>query len=159
MRGEYGCATTTLAQHVESPPHTQGIRRLSGISGSIRGITPACAGNTASVLPLLAAPWDHPRLRGEYLILLSFTEFDPGSPPHARGIPRGTFLNSLIFGITPLARGIRSNTAVFLHIQRITPRLRGEYLCLQRHIQQFQGSPPLALGIPAGKRCGKTAGP
>ena len=52
----------------------------------IPGITPACAGNTAIAISQQGGPRDHPRLRGEYKLLLMFDFRKQGSPPLARGI-------------------------------------------------------------------------
>ncbi len=68
-----------------SPPHMRGkvwcaeFRRIS------EGITPAYAGKRRSVLVLLQADRDHPRICGEKLEAV-FPRFDHlGSPPHMRG--------------------------------------------------------------------------
>ena len=69
-----------------SPPLARGIRqKQSWIHGGIR-ITPACAGNTLLVWLRGTGEWDHPRLRGEYIILSEVLFEKQGSPPLARGI-------------------------------------------------------------------------
>ena len=69
------------------------------------GITPACAGNTLQITEQLIYNRDHPRLRGEYLLILKKIVGCWGSPPLARGILH-ELLNGLInFGITPACAG------------------------------------------------------
>ena len=87
LRGEYSSAVEISALTLGSPPlargiHTHGTRWRSG-----RGITPACAGNTASVDPSRHTLQDHPRLRGEYPFIYMRRLQTQGSPPLARGIP------------------------------------------------------------------------
>jgi len=53
-----------------SPPPARGTPAPELLPASLRGITPACAGNTWSVKSAQVPMWDHPRLRvsmpGEY---------------------------------------------------------------------------------------------
>ena len=69
-----------------SPPHARGIRQT--IAGTVpeAGITPACAGNTIQVVLVENPDRDHPRMRGEYGLILAAIGPVLGSPPHARGI-------------------------------------------------------------------------
>ena len=107
MRGEYFFTFTSSVNLWGSPPHARGIRTVSGQSPEFHGITPACAGNTPHCVPAMAWFWDHPRMRGEYLIPLPDLLRRRGSPPHARGIPASWHLHF--------------STA------RDHPRMRGEY--------------------------------
>ena len=49
------------------------------------GITPACAGKSALEPALASLHVDHPRLRGEKIHHLFKHNYNPGSPPLARG--------------------------------------------------------------------------
>ena len=86
MRGEYGYSGFLWYESQGSPPHARGILRKHNWNISLRGITPACAGNTPLWCRHLFRYWDHPRMRGEYSNYLKSFGSLPGSPPHARGI-------------------------------------------------------------------------
>ena len=86
MRGEYGKIYEATASQMGSPPLARGILRMVFQVDQDAHITPACAGNTNIISQKGLSDWDHPRMRGEYVVFyfcfLSFL----GSPPHARGI-------------------------------------------------------------------------
>ena len=65
----------------------RGTRYLVIQLWSPAGITPAYAGNTASVQLSLSNTQDHPRLRGEHAYLYLFDRMQRGSPPLTRGTP------------------------------------------------------------------------
>ena len=111
MRGEYLTAVCASETAWGSPPHARGIPcgRCAGDSGS--GITPACAGNTAVQFEQLDLSGDHPRMRGEYKLDGTPLRGEPGSPPHARGIPLHIPYTRLFSGITPACAG---NTTPFV---------------------------------------------
>src|SRR5690606_26388235 len=68
LRGEH-CRYTPSAQMCPgSPPPARGALRLRGPSCRRRGITPACAGSTATSFRSRIRSPDHPRLRGEHVI-------------------------------------------------------------------------------------------
>ena len=140
-----------------SPPLARGILLKIRLILAVLGITPACAGNTGSVSRPMRHKGDHPRLRGEY-ILVVFKGINPrGSPPLARGIRDGTSEVRQERGITPACAGNTRGGDKAYKFKRDHPRLRGEYHrhCLPRLC--CLGSPPLARGIPfeaAGAICG-----
>ncbi len=112
------------------------------------GITPACAGNTHDVTSLQIITWDHPRLRGEYVLGVTARNKTGGSPPLARGIRGSEKTHSAFLGITPACAG---NTAAWSSVKSATrdhPRLRGEYRDKFSLDNGDGGSPPLARGIP-----------
>ena len=79
--------------------------------GYLTGITPACAGNTGSVSRPMRHKGDHPRLRGEY-ILVFFKGINPrGSPPLARGIPSALSAAAVLPGIPPACAGNTNSSA------------------------------------------------
>ena len=94
--------------------------------------------------------WDHPRLRGEYLVILNTKSCALGSPPLTRGIRLSRPYLYFHPGITPAYAG---NTALYPRLYgwgEDHPRLRGEYsLCLV-NAGLSAGSPPLTRGIPKG---------
>ena len=51
----------------------------------LTGITPAYAGKSILIPEIEGLDMDHPRIRGEKLIFVIISTFQPGSPPHTRG--------------------------------------------------------------------------
>ena len=51
----------------------------------MRGIIPACAGNTLRTVEPIALAGDHPRMRGEHTVRVQNAVRVLGSSPHARG--------------------------------------------------------------------------
>ena len=68
--GEYDGTSYHCICVLGSPPHVRGIHWRDAIGEVLQGTTPACAGNTAAVVAYEAPGWDHPRMRGEYLMFL-----------------------------------------------------------------------------------------
>ena len=86
LRGEYYLEEWKERFYLGSPPLARGIRGALRALFNARGITPACAGNTAQLRKDLTEAEDHPRLRGEYCTMGDGTFQYAGSPPLARGI-------------------------------------------------------------------------
>ena len=127
LRGEYLVTAAIPYAVVGSPPLARGIRDFPVCSFPIRGITPACAGNTISQLLYLAELQDHPRLRGEYHQTI-----------HQRR--RRNRITPACAGNTHIHSGVR-------HSLKDHPRLRGEYENTTKNRIDAKGSPPLARGI------------
>ena len=68
-------------------------------------ITPAYAGNTPLSDARFLITWDHPRLRGEHLLVMGFDIVLVGSPPHTRGTLCVIAVNGVKSGITPAYAG------------------------------------------------------
>ena len=85
MRGEDTPRSPPPEWTSGSPPHARGRRPLLASQQRLLRITPACAGKTGGgVLGWLV--WgDHPRMRGEDVVLADHSLGESGSPPHARG--------------------------------------------------------------------------
>ena len=86
MRGEYMFQNSAYGNKWGSPPLARGILDTMGDIEFPIGITPACAGNTDAINGCDYVVGDHPRLRGEYLLLRRRRFGGLGSPPLARGI-------------------------------------------------------------------------
>ena len=147
MRGEYFSVAKYRGFVEGSPPHARGIRRPSVPAPEMRGITPACAGNTPNLKAGDFPERDHPRMRGEYALWKTETSSGSGSPPHARGIPAATAFISLCSGITPACAGNTLFTFSSLSSLRDHPRMRGEYVSTCARYSVEPGSPPHARGI------------
>ncbi len=76
-----------------SSPHVRGAPIPSSISQLTKGIIPACAGSTASLIRSGNRSRDHPRMCGEHTLLIRQAPELLGSSPHVRG---AHFENSII---------------------------------------------------------------
>ena len=105
IRGEYISFNHNVCKRQGSPPHPRGIQINVPAAATISGITPASAGNTLKLQRIWMADQDHPRIRGEYLVISLDCYRLLGSPPHPRGIQR---IHALLYtrnGITPASAG------------------------------------------------------
>ena len=146
MRGEHLRRQRRYELRLGSSPHARGTRILQLHHGQIRGIIPACAGNTAKAPPYGCRVRDHPRMRGEHSQDPSLWLQGKGSSPHARGTHHQLLHWVAGFGIIPACAG---NTApcIPVPISRWDhPRMRGEHLFLRIDVTDTMGSSPHARG-------------
>ena len=146
MRGEHPseCLYTCILQG--SPPHARGTRKVVINDSTVKGITPACAGNTNHGPILLNQPGDHPRMRGEHPDFTNALDRYIGSPPHARGTHNSFLPTSLCTGITPACAGNTKRVLLLFRHIRDHPRMRGEHQSSLWKVQFCRGSPPHARG-------------
>src|SRR5690606_21077087 len=85
VRGEHHESKPESGGHVGSPPRARGARQRRVLHQPVPGITPACAGSTAVIVLCANDTRDHPRVRGEHILLRRREVDDFGSPPRARG--------------------------------------------------------------------------
>ena len=83
--GENCTSLVFCCNNAGSPPQVRGKHWHSGAFSRLKGITPAGAGKTASLLHRCSPPQDHPRRCGENTIPTALTLRLPGSPPQVRG--------------------------------------------------------------------------
>jgi hypothetical protein len=100
-------------------------RHRSGMDQS--GITPACAGSTRANSLSWFSAWDHPRVRGEHVVLAQTLDDLVGSPPRARGAPHPDGGDDHGPRITPACAGSTSGFSVAPLSSRDHPRVRGEH--------------------------------
>ena len=105
LRGEYNDWNTDKATEQGSPPLARGIPLYLSDEDKEMGITPACAGNTTMEATLQLGIRDHPRLRGEYIVVTNKRNIFLGSPPLARGILWTVSQRTRITRITPACAG------------------------------------------------------
>ena len=86
MCGEYDDTTYEPERMMGSPPRVRGILTDGGQVNFFVGITPACAGNTNVNVSAYRLNQDHPRVCGEYMLMLKSATTLSGSPPRVRGI-------------------------------------------------------------------------
>ena len=128
MRGE---KNLTLYPHKEeegSPPRARGKDSYASGHRRCGGITPACAGKRLYNVASAEFIRDHPRVRGEKLIVLPLGVRQEGSPPRARGKDSTDGKIRCSRGITPACAG----KSFIVHKKRRFPwdhpRVRGEKL-------------------------------
>ena len=146
MRGEQSVLTRGKTPRVGSPPLARGTVYRTSPPRARGGITPACAGNSATVSVQPHFGQDHPRLRGEQLTRAGRVVREMGSPPLARGTARRYAHGVLLPGITPACAGNRVPTCAHQIGDGDHPRLRGEQLAPSSLKTLAMGSPPLARG-------------
>ena len=113
----------------------------------MRGITPAYAGITVFKETSQKGMKDHPRIRGDYLPILSSSLIGVGSPPHSRGLLAVDCFPDRCSSITPAYAGItnslsRDAISVWDH-----PRIRGDYIQIKSFMLRRSGSPPHTRGL------------
>ena len=146
MRGEQSGRLSRLSASLGSPPLARGTVHSLIRAFALRGITPACAGNSVIQGKAYQYPGDHPRLRGEQGEGQKESPPREGSPPLARGTVPAVSIVFLRQGITPACAGNSAATCRRLSSVGDHPRLRGEQH-LRASSSGFQlGSPPLARG-------------
>ena len=129
-----------------SPPHARGKDKIFFLCLPPRGITPACAGKSASKPSSSAASRDHPRVRGEKSLKSSSMMPAQGSPPRARGKAGFRHARGQQPGITPACAGKRTSTMRAGFSPGDHPRVCGEKESASAEATHGQGSPPRVRG-------------
>ena len=146
MRGEDTSGHSAGLLQVGSPPHARG-RRVEGEGGAVyAGITPACAGKTATARAEASFSSDHPRMRGEDEARGLVIHPTHGSPPHARGRHFECKTLDDVLKITPACAGKTPASCPMRKFRRDHPRMRGEDALTETTRVKNQGSPPHARG-------------
>ena len=105
MCGEKECSNPEVFDIAGSPPRVRGKDHAQLVARLDDGITPACAGKSASGQKFPVVIRDHPRMRGEKKKQGKYAEECMGSPPHARGKEPPFLSDFRTFGITPACAG------------------------------------------------------
>ena len=166
-RGVYTTASVHLRVYAGSSPLARGLRSTTPGGGPERRIIPARAGFTRRGTSAPPGRADHPRSRGVYLLVHLRVERGAGSSPLARGLHTLSRL-AVSAGSSPLARGLHADGGHVPGRDRIIParagftakprrralkradhpRSRGVYVCECCDADLFDGSSPLARGLP-----------
>ena len=105
MRGEHPGGIWFMMLLIGSSPHARGTRNCRRNAARVRGIIPACAGNTAFAGNFHGVPEDHPRMRGEHRQEAFMSDYEEGSSPHARGTRTLPDVSDPTAGIIPACAG------------------------------------------------------
>ena len=146
MCGEHlaGAAGDVLAQG--SSPRVRGTRGGVRSGRAVRGIIPACAGNTRREGRSVRRSRDHPRVCGEHLGGCHAGAVQDGSSPRVRGTPCHGLHHACRPGIIPACAG---NTFINLRLRKGTwdhPRVCGEHYADVLTMEKTQGSSPRVRG-------------
>ena len=147
LAGNTSCIILPKSSLLGSSPLSRGIPSGSWFRGGWAGIIPALAGNTRSVCGASPRRSDHPRSRGEYLLLVRDNHGLEGSSPLSRGIRGPGCCRHRRRRIIPALAG---NTGAASRDQAKAwdhPRSRGEYMSALRTTREVTGSSPLSRGI------------
>ena len=148
MRGEHCLGVGVVGVGLGSSPHARGTLCMFFGIPLLRGIIPACAGNTESIIFSAFMIRDHPRMRGEHYPARKHCEYGQGSSPHARGTPM--FKVGVVDrgGIIPACAGNTDSERLSPSIRGDHPRMRGEHRFGMACALFHAGSSPHARGTP-----------
>ncbi len=118
---------TTMTSWLGGTPFAWGTHRSGASSGSVSGLTPACAGNTGWSRQAWAGRRTHPRLRGEHKASRPKPAARWDSPPLARGTHRLGRVLTVWGGLTPACAGNTPAGTRAHRLGRTHPRLREEH--------------------------------
>ena len=128
MRGEHSFMKLFFDFGGGSSPHARGARLRLVCAELAVGIIPACAGSTISYSMLQTGRRDHPRMRGEHVLVLDREAMLDGSSPHARGALLWYHIAKALGGIIPACAGSTRWTCAEAFTRRDHPRMRGEHI-------------------------------
>ena len=131
---------------IGSPPRVRGTEAVLHGSESIRGITPACAGNRFGDHAVKQSCQDHPRVCGEQLDEDVENVKITGSPPRVRGTVEWYFSLPNCQGITPACAGNSLRSARSSQAEWDHPRVCGEQSVPRNTLNSIVGSPPRVRG-------------
>ena len=127
IRGEHPRRGAGPHRGAGSSPHTRGARGPPAGDSCPPGIIPAYAGSTTGPAPRRPRRGDHPRIRGEHLIVPLSTHFFLGSSPHTRGAHGRSDVEGRSRRIIPAYAGSTVHWSPERWRQWDHPRIRGEH--------------------------------
>ena len=129
-----------------SSPRVRGTQEAAGLSAVLRGIIPACAGNTEFRRMLMISARDHPRVCGEHSSPFQ-SRFSPaGSSPRVRGTRIGRRATHTPGGIIPACAGNTVADSKSVFPTRDHPRVCGEHRAPPSGGGRRRGSSPRVRG-------------
>ena len=128
VRGDVRSSGSGRCTERGSPPRARGRPNEPMRSHWRRGLTPACAGTSATAGAVEVARRAHPRVRGDVVETVDHETGEVGSPPRARGRPGGRAEHRGAPGLTPACAGTSSVRTPTKPHPRAHPRVRA--LCV-----------------------------
>ena len=155
IRGEHASSVCAFRALVGSSPHTRGAQDPRHGDGVDFRIIPAYAGSTWRHHAMRGASSDHPRIRGEHILVHCPSATPLGSSPHTRGALPPSALRSSTRGIIPAYAGSTLSFHFFWFGSQDHPRIRGEHVRLQdRHHESRRIIPAYAGStLPISRAC------
>ena len=148
MCGEHLLATGYQLPPLGSSPRVRGTHMLQCRDGRLRGIIPACAGNTGGFTWRVYLEGDHPRVCGEHDTRGIRRLHNSGSSPRVRGTRCAPSKPVHLTGIIPACAGNTSpGVGSPLH-DRDHPRVCGEHVPWLKSLLTSRGSSPRVRGTP-----------
>ncbi len=146
LRGDHCGSASGSVVYVGTPPPARGPRTSRRRRWLCRRNTPACAGTTREPrLPRSRRP-EHPHLRGDHAALQAPGCQRIGTPPPARGPPKGEFQRSSKSRNTPACAGTTASKPLPPSVAEEDPRLRGDHNRIAATAAVIVGTPPPARG-------------
>ena len=129
-----------------SPPRVRGKEQVCRVGHPRAGITPACAGKSASSCLYFLTTSDHPRVCGEKKKACARFCMTTGSPPRVRGKAPPHAVKRRLSGITPACAGKRMFCPSVTLPEADHPRVCGEKDKWRELMHCPEGSPPRVRG-------------
>ena len=146
-RGVYSPIIGTARHAMGSSPLARGLRSTIGTMVTQPGIIPARAGFTRRPVVPCVGPGDHPRSRGVYRASATHVTLIFGSSPLARGLRGDCAGHGGSFRIIPARAGFTPARRRLCRRRRDHPRSRGVYGAATTPRSASTGSSPLARGL------------
>ena len=127
IRGEHKSVTISANTFEGSSPHTRGAHAYYIECDDTLGIIPAYAGSTRTQHPVPEARRDHPRIRGEHLVMTFVNSGPLGSSPHTRGAHAERDQRREALRIIPAYAGSTFTPLLGVSLVSDHPRIRGEH--------------------------------
>ena len=149
-RGVYFCLRTAVGHRTGSSPLARGLQVGVRVIHFGAWIIPARAGFTAARSSPPPPRWDHPRSRGVYRSSQISPVRMSGSSPLARGLRVVSAIFLRMARIIPARAGFTRMTTSPSSVTWDHPRSRGVYPAVTGRGVGDRGSSPLARGLPQG---------
>ncbi len=140
-----------------TPPPARGPPDPAGVVWLVARNTPACAGTTLLRSRSARPHTEHPRLRGDHVLMPGHQSTRNGTPPPARGPQRRRPHVVEVGRNTPACAGTTSGAASRSPGTVEHPRLRGDHAPDEAFNQMSDGTPPPARGPLVGLFDGREA--
>ena len=144
--GEHPTSPQTVNSLPGSSPRMRGAHFVNTSAACPCGIIPAYAGSTPPPHLRYSLAWDHPRVCGEHLILITTTTIGEGSSPRMRGALCFWCIILSRVGIIPAYAGSTLNRPTKRRYVRDHPRVCGEHESSGLLFRSTAGSSPRMRG-------------